>query len=99
MFWFDPSDDPSENSRGWDWDFHIVGQRVGASGTDPLVYSKNGLRPVKGPNSATSFKPLEREQATINDHNETPVAGYTWIRWDIGEMIWALPKEYLPPKE
>jgi len=55
-------------------DFHIVAGRVDANGNDPSdVYSKNGRRPVYGPNNGPSFRPPARERATLNAPSETPL--------------------------
>ena len=52
-------------------DFHTVAGVSGPNGADPTdVYSKNGNRPVYGPGSGPSFKPLPKEQDRYNNRNE-----------------------------
>lgn len=49
-------------------DFHIVGGRMRADGSDPTdVYSKNGRRPIHGPGTGPSFRPASRDRALDND--------------------------------
>ncbi len=54
-------------------DFHIVAGRTSVTGANPTdVYSKNGHRPIYGPNTGPSFRPSTRERATSNNASETP---------------------------
>jgi hypothetical protein len=57
-------------------DFHIVGGPT-AGTSSPMdsdeFYSKDGKRPVYGPNTAPSFKPRTKEPATKNDPTEAPI--------------------------
>ena len=54
-------------------DFHIVAGQTDSTGADPTdVYSKNGFRPVYGPGTGPSFRPVAREPNTTNDPSETP---------------------------
>ena len=49
-------------------DFHIVGGRMDAGGSDPAnVYSKNGPRPIHGPGTGPSFRPASRDRALDKD--------------------------------
>ena len=63
---------------GW----HAVAGVAGKNGRDPDdVYSKNGRRPVEGPDTGSGFRPAAREHATKNtpkaekiyDRNKKPV--------------------------
>lgn len=77
-FWLWEYQMHSEDDRGTRMsrdhpDFHIVAGRADATGADPTnVYSKNGLRTVKGPGTGPGFRPAPRERYLSNDASETP---------------------------
>jgi RHS repeat-associated protein len=81
-------------------DFHIVAGRLGSNGKDPInVYSKNGGRPIFGPASGQSFKPLPLEPAYSNDRFNKP--GYYQgqqvmkLRTEIIQQVFIIPyKQY-----
>jgi hypothetical protein len=78
-------------------DFHTVAGQSDKDGNDPKnVYSKDGKRPVKGPGTGASFKPLDREQVTTNSPAETPVVDgqgrpIYWVLTNSVETCYCLP--------
>ncbi len=74
-------------------DYHMVAGLVGPDGKGPLtVYSKNGLRPLKGPASPALFRPLPEEDLGLNASGRA----VTQVRYNIIEQCYELPLRALP---
>lgn len=64
-------EDSSGNRTPPSADFHTVAGVSDSGGNDPTdVYSKNGARPIYGPGTGPSFRPVAREQARENNPQE-----------------------------